>query len=939
MANIARLVLGVIFLVTARASAAADFLRDPADPASWTFELHEGAAGTFTRDGGALKVQVTRPGTAAWHVQLYQSGLNLKPGGKYTVRFRAKSDAPRTYVVHTGIDVPDYHPVSDPMPFRTTTSWSSITLTFTARDVVPDHVRAPTFALGETTGTLWLDDVVLQGPSPEGAAAVIPSNYFAFTLPWDDTTTGVATDVSFLNEKPADRRIADRQHFDPKQLDKLDYLIAKLKEQGIYVNINLKVSKELTPADGMPESIKDVPFVHQKRIDYFVRRMVDLQKDYAQKLLTHVNPYTKQSYTDDPAVAFVEINNENALLGYWTRTLGVGLDALPEEFKHELEHRWITWLKHKYRVDDSIRAAWNTDAAKVGESIIAPKTPWTNEAHEAAKVVTAVNGDEVAADVQAVTGTDWHVQVHRAGLSVKKGQTYTLLFQIRADKARSVRVGVTKDIADWSNLGLGTNLQAMTQYKPHTMVFTATADVVDHARVGFALGSTTGRVWIKDLELRPGVVGAGLASEQSLSAGNIPIPRTTTKQQGEDWIQFLIDTERAYADEMLGYLKNDLKLKANVALTQIDYGGIGGLVREHQMDFADAHAYWQHPAFPGGMWDAANWTIENSPQVNAMTGADFGSLGALAVVRVAGKPFTVSEYDHPAPSDYMAEMLPQVATFGCVQDWDGIYTFAMSTYSAEAKPNRILGFFDQNNNPAKWAFYPTAALIFRRELVRPAPVSATLELPEPIQSTAHMFDDAWRAGFGNGSTFDMLNQRLGVSDDPIDAKKQARVNRTGSGKSQVEVRTTPNGKVYVAAAPAVAVLSGFVGGGMNDAGDLSADVKAFGNNFATITAVATDGKPIAQSDKVLVTVCGRVENQGMRWNDKRTTVGTGWGKGPTIAEHVPATLSLQMSAGSKVYALDGTGKRKGEVPSKTQNGRLTFDVRQQDATLWYEVAR
>ena len=203
----------------------------------------------------------------------------------------------------------------------------------------------------------------------------MPTGFFQFPLQWDDTSSGVATDVSFLNDKPAGKnghivardghfieentgkrirffgtnigageafpekadaeliakRLAkagvnivrlhhldnpwaiqsggsiwdpnrpDRQQLDPAQLDKLDYLIYQLKEQGIYVNINLKVSKELTPADGMPEIASRMSkFTHQKRMDFFQKRMIELQKDYARKLLTHRNPYTRHDLHRGP---------------------------------------------------------------------------------------------------------------------------------------------------------------------------------------------------------------------------------------------------------------------------------------------------------------------------------------------------------------------------------------------------------------------------------------------------------------------------------------------------------------------------------------------------------------------------------------------------------------------------------------------------------------
>jgi hypothetical protein len=569
-----------------------------------------------------------------------------------------------------------------------------------------------------------------------------------------------------------DRNRPDRQQFDPAQIEKLDGLVAQLKSQGIYVNINLKVSKELTPADGMPESITKVPYPHQKRIDFFQRRMIDLQKDYARKLLTHVNPHTGMAYTDDPAVAFVEINNENALLGFWTRNIGAGLEKLPEPFLGELIDLWNRWLRAR---------------GKPGNERAVP---------------------------------------------------------LGADDAR------------WT-----------------------------------------------------------------------------------EYIAFLADTEEAYADEMLGFLRSDLKVRGNICLSQIDYGGILGMRRERRMDFTDAHAYWQHPHFPGGAWDAQNWTIENTPQVAAMGEQGFGALGGLALTRIVGKPYAVSEYDHPAPSDYACEMLPTFAAFAAVQDWDALYTFAANDYGQVRKPDHILGYFDQNNHPAKWAFYAAAALVFRQGLISPAAASARLELPQPLNSTSYHFDEAWRKVLGSLAP-GFLTRRLGVSETPLASGAAPRVSLEGiaAAPDAARIDTTAAGQVFVAAGSSAAIVAGYIGGATIVAGDLTITTAAFGNNFASVAAVATDGRPLAESRRILVTVCGRVENQQMTWNQARTTIGTGWGHGPTLAEHVPATLTVEGAAKRSVYRLDARGQRSGQVSAQTTVGGLTFAVSPADQTLWYEIA-
>ncbi len=225
-------------------------------------------------------------------------------------------------------------------------------------------------------------------PARAQSKAGAQTGMFPFVLPWSDSASGTATDVSFLNTKPAganglivsrdghfvetktgkrirflgtnfaaraafpshadaekvaariaklginlvrmhhmdnvdwgqpdsiwDYSYKDRQHISAAQLDRLDYLIAQLKKNGVYVNLNLHVSRQFSAADGFPESVSQIKFGYDKRVDEFDARMIALQKQYAHDLLTHVNPYTGLAYASDPAIAMVEINNENSLVG------------------------------------------------------------------------------------------------------------------------------------------------------------------------------------------------------------------------------------------------------------------------------------------------------------------------------------------------------------------------------------------------------------------------------------------------------------------------------------------------------------------------------------------------------------------------------------------------------------------------------------------------
>ena len=764
-----------------------------------------------------------------------------------------------------------------------------------------------------------------------------------------------------------DYRYKDRQHLSAVQLDKLDYFIAQLKKNGVYVNINLHVSRTFSAADGFPASVGQIPTSFDKRVDEFDPRMIQLQKNYAHDLLTHINPYTRLSYTADPAVAVVEINNENSLVGDPWAGLGAGLDILPEPFRGELGGMWNAWLTHKYGTDANLQAAWTAGVTPNGAYMLSPASEWTIEhqgtsqaqiQHPAGGITSSTGSISAVTDITRVDGTAWHVQVHTTGLDLHDGETYTVTFRAKADAARTLPVAASLDQADWHNIGLDASAALTTDWKPFSYVFTAHDTVPSHARLAFTLGGQVGTVWIDDLQIRPGADNAGLTPGQSLTTRTVAIPVSSLKTQHDDWIAFLADAERSYADDMRGYLKNTLHVHASVICSQISWGGLTGLNREANSDFADNHAYWQHPSFPHKQWDPKDWNIPNTPMVADLASGGGGTLRDLAEYRVAGKPYTVSEYNHPAPNDYRAETLPELATFAAFQDWDAIYLFDYGAYGAGVQNDRINNYFGIGSDPAKTAFLPAAAMIFRGMQFDRAKLPSSITVPKQDMISTETVAALWekplpQIRFAPGSTPpvsiddalsfapqthpqvpDIFSSALLLNDEP-------KAIRLDASKYEYGITTlkTASSSQYLALSGSTQTVVGYVGGQTVTLGENTLMFPAFGNNFASMTLTAMDQEPIALSQKLLLTLVGKVENQGMGWNADRTSVGDQWGQGPTVAEGIPATVTLKTNGPRTVWALDGTGAHTQSVPSVYAHGTLTFTVGPQFKTLWYGVEK
>ena len=722
--------------------------------------------------------------------------------------------------------------------------------------------------------------------------------------------------------------------FDPGQLDKLDYFIAQLKKQGIYANLNLHVSRQYWEGADFDEGIgKDgtrsgtLP-KYGKGLDKIDGRMVAMQRDYARDLLTHVNPYTGLAYVADPCVAIVEINNENTLFD-------LDMDSLPASYRQDIQAKWNAWLRRHYADTAELGATWGRAVPLGDELLTAPPSAEGKNYLQ----VDAASPHALSAQLLKRPEHAWMAQLQWRNLTLENGKLYTFSYAIRSDVERNMRFLTRYQQPDWHGCGLAGAAKATPKWTQHSVSFVAQNCVSNQTRIDFVLGdSPMGKFEMKEVSLRPGGE-RGLLADESLEAGTVGLRRdgVSGTKRGEDWFRFIGETERAYVAGMKDYIRNELKCRAPLIDSQASYGGLSGVYRESQNDFIDMHSYWQHPSFPGKPWDPGNWRIMNTPMSSdPRSGAN---LGRLAAFRVDAMPFTVTEYDHPAPSHYAAEMFPMIASFAAAQNWDGVFQFDWG--GVNAKDGQIDSYFSLKNHPGKLAFLPAAALLFRRGDVPAFAAETVLDIPsadlDALSSRANNMQQLWnRAGFGAAES---LSRRQAVRFVAKSGKAEPEIRRQGDDAAPSPIRWT-EGQPYQVDVPTAKVV---VGACMGKTFRLEGVDIAFATNasgFASVALLSVDGKPLPESRRMLLTAAGNVENTGMAWNPEHTTVGRSWGRAPTLCEGIGASISLNAQPGEfHLYALDGKGNRKSEVPAKTGEGRFDFAIGPEFETLWYEIAR
>jgi hypothetical protein len=140
----------------------------------------------------------------------------------------------------------------------------------------------------------------------------------------------------------------------PEMLDRMDRLHAALKAQGIYTFVEMWTRRAFVEGEGVPGP--DGLITGNKYVGYAWPAWREAQKAWFTAVWGRTNPYTGLRYADDPAVAFVELSNENSLVTGWS--IG-SLEKLPEVHRRRFDALWNTWLRARYGSDARLEAAWS----------------------------------------------------------------------------------------------------------------------------------------------------------------------------------------------------------------------------------------------------------------------------------------------------------------------------------------------------------------------------------------------------------------------------------------------------------------------------------------------------------------------------------------------------------------------------------------------------
>jgi len=111
---------------------------------------------------------------------------------------------------------------------------------------------------------------------------------------------------------------------DAVSIEKLDWWIKSLKDEGIYVWLDMHVERQLKSGDGIKgfdEISKGKSTGDLKGFNYVNTSIQQAMRQFSADYLNHINVYTKIAYKDDPAIAAILITNENDITNHFGNSL------------------------------------------------------------------------------------------------------------------------------------------------------------------------------------------------------------------------------------------------------------------------------------------------------------------------------------------------------------------------------------------------------------------------------------------------------------------------------------------------------------------------------------------------------------------------------------------------------------------------------------------
>lgn len=450
---------------------------------------------------------------------------------------------------------------------------------------------------------------------------------------------------------------------------------------------------------------------------------------------------------------------------------------------------------------------------------------------------------------------------------------------------------------------------------------------------------------------------------------------TTARQIDE--LKFIGEVTDKYFAKRTQHLRN---LGVKCALTgNTSYGDLQPEVwyANSKTDFVDTHLYWSHRS--GGenlldegtrfdtnkrFKDAASGTAlvngENGIISSNLTSDGLGFLGQAASLRTYGSPYTISEWKSCPANPYFAEGSLLYAAYGRLQGWNPLefHFEAQTDFQTRVKNGEnvtLSDVFSSVENPVLRAVYPANSIMFLRKDIAEATSGYYYNYTDNAEDRndiyfvgkttdggtvwpgRHLFPELGNYALIGKTGVSFLNESITAeNDESIKTKSDAATNGNKVYTSQTgELETDLKNGIFKMNTANSQAICGFAGSKNISAGNLSVRID---NDFAVVTLTTLTNSPIANGERLLLTMAGNAVNYGQLLSEDGTTLKKA-GAYPIMAEQITGEVKIKISGDFAVYPLTSSGERKTALDvTKTSDG-IKFTVDRSAEAMNFEIVK
>ncbi len=402
---------------------------------------------------------------------------------------------------------------------------------------------------------------------------------------------------------------------------------------------------------------------------------------------------------------------------------------------------------------------------------------------------------------------------------------------------------------------------------------------------------------------------------------------------------FIINMEKRFFSEMHHFLKSTLGLKAHVVGTSDHNHNKSGyplLSSLSELDVIDGHVYWQ---LPGRRTDVETGevkiTFNYTPMVNEPA---ISTVVQLSRSAISGKPYTVSETNHPFPSEYACEGIPILSAYALLQDWDGIFYFTLEHTNPKEWIQKVPGSFDVYHDPVKMTNLAVAGLMFHRGDISKAD-SIILrdynqkEIIEGIRTNLGQMP-FFTPGFNSALPLIYRTRINGFFREHVEYPEFEKPNPIVSQNGELKwYHTEDKGVVTVNTAKSQGLI-GFVENFDKGLPCLEVDIE---NDFCSVILSTTDNKDLVESENLILAATSKFELTNMKYNETHTEL-TQQPEKPGLIEPVTGVIHLKGMENVKaaeLIVIGGDGNRlETKIIYPDESGKINFRIGEPASPLY-----